>query len=113
SLPALAFLIVPPAWVLLSRRPKVRFWGLVLPPLLGLLSLSLIRAGVLQGTAIEYGAGRWLTDLLAGAQLVMLFALTGLIYHRLGPPESTPAEFLQSRASGSMPWGCAADERRA
>jgi len=113
SLPALAFLIVPPVWILLSRRTKVRFWGLVLPPLLGLLSISLIRAGVLQGTAIEYGAGSWLTQCLYGAQLVVLFALTGLIYHRLGPTESIRAESMQSRASSSMSWGCAADERRA
>ena len=113
SLPALAFLIVPPVCVLLSRRTKVRFWGLVLPPILGLLSVSVIRAGVLQGTAIEYGAGRWLTDFLAGAQLVVLFALTGLIYHRIGPPESMRAESMQSGASGSMSWSCAANERRA
>lgn len=113
SLPALAFLIVPPVWVLLSRRTKVRFWGLVLPPLLGLLSLSLIRAGVLQGTAAEYEVGSWLTAFLAGAQLVMLFALTGLIYHRLGPTKSIRADSIQSGDSGSMAWGCAADERRA
>ncbi len=113
SLPALAFLILPPVWVLLSRRTKVRFWGLVLPPILGLLSVSVIRAGVLQGTAIEYAASRWLTDFLAGAQLVVLFALTGLIYHRIGPPESTGAESMQSGAFGSMSWSCAADERRA
>jgi len=113
SLPALAFLIVPPVWVLLSRRTKVRCWGLVLPPLLGLLSLSLIRAGVLQGTAAEYEVGSWLTAFLAGAQLVMLFALTGLIYHRLGPTKSIRADSIQSGASGSMTWGCAADERRA
>jgi hypothetical protein len=113
SLPALAFLIVPPVWVLLSRRTKVRFWGLVLPPVLGLLSVSVIRAGVLQGTAIEYAAGRWFTDLLAGAQLVVLFALTGLIYQRIGPAEPNRAESVQSGAAGSMSWSCAADERRA
>ncbi len=113
SLPALAFLILPPVWVLLSRRTKVRFWGLVLPPVFGLLGVSAIRAGVLQGTAIEYAAGRWLTDFLAGVQLVVLFALTGLIYHRLGPPEPNRAESVQSGASGSMSWSCAADERRA
>jgi hypothetical protein len=113
SLPALAFLIVPPAWVLLSRCTKVRFWGLVLPPMLGLLSVSVIRAGVLQGTAVEYGAGRWLTDLLAGAQLVVLFALTGLIYHRIAPPESIRAESMQSGAARSVSWSCPADERRA
>lgn len=113
SLPPLVFLIVPPVWVLLSRRTKVRFWGLALPPLLGLLSLSLIRAGVLRGTAVEYEVGSWLTDLLTGTQLVMLFALTGLIYHRLGPTESIRAESMQSTASSSMSWGCAADERRA
>lgn len=113
SLPALAFLIVPPVWVLLSRRTKVRFWGLVLPPILGLLSVSVIRAGVLQGTAIEYGAGRWVTDFLAGAQLVMLFAVTGLIYHRLGPSESIRAECMQSGPPDPMAWGHVADERRA
>lgn len=113
SLPPLVFLIVPPVWVLLSRRTKVRFWGLVLPPLLGLLSLSLIRAGVLQGTAAEYEVGSWFIAFLAGAQLVMLFALTGLIYHRFGPTKSIRADSIQSGASGSMAWGCAADERRA
>ena len=113
SLPALAFLIVPPAWILLSRRTKVRFWGLVLPPLLGLLSLSLIRAGVLQGTAVEYGVGSWLTDFLAGAQLVVLFALTGLIYHRLGPQGAVSVESFNRRASDSMSLGCAANEPRA
>jgi hypothetical protein len=113
SLPALAFLVVPPVWVLLSRRTTVRFWGLVLPPVLGLLSVSVIRAGVLQGTAIEYATGRWLTDFIAGAQLVMLFALTGLIYHRLRPPERNQGEPVQSGASGSMSWSYATDERRA
>lgn len=113
SLPALTFLIVPPAWVLLSRHAKVSFWGLVLPPLLGLLSLSLIRAVVLQGTAIEYGAGRWLTDFLAGAQLVTLFAVTGLVYHRLRPSESIRAECTQSGPPDPMAWGHVADERRA
>jgi hypothetical protein len=113
SLPAVAFLIVPPVWVLLSRRTQVRFWGLVLPPLLGLLSVSVIRAGALQGTAIEYVAGRWLTDFLSGAQLVMLFALTGLIYHRLGPPEPNQDESVGSGVSGSMSWSCATHERRA
>lgn len=113
SLPALAFLIVPPVWILLIRRTKVRFWGLVLPPLLGLLSLSLIRAGVLQGTVAEYEVGSWLTDFLAGAQLVFLFALTGLIYHRLGPQGAASTESFNSTASGSMSLGCLADERRA
>ncbi len=110
ALPALAFLVVPPLWILLGRRTKVRLWGLVLPPLLGLLSISLIRAGVLQGTAIEYGAGSWLTQCLYGAQLVMLFALTGLIYHRIGPPASMRAQSFSGRASGSVSWGCMADE---
>jgi hypothetical protein len=102
SLPALAFLIVPPVWILLSRRTKVRFWGLVLPPLLGLLTVSVIRAGVLQGTAVEYGVGSWLTDFLSGAQLVLLFALTGLIYHRLGPDNAAGAEYLKSQAYDSV-----------
>lgn len=113
ALPALAFLIVPPAWVLLSRQTKARVWGLVLPPLLGLLSLGLIRATALHSTGIGGVAQSSLTLCLGGAQLVALLAVAGLVYHRIGPRGGARAESVGNRTSNSMSSGWAVDERRA
>jgi len=112
-LPALAFLIVPPIWILGCRGAQAKWWGLVLPALIGLVSSSAIRGAVLHGTAIEYGAGSWLTDCLTGAQLLILLTLTGVIYHWIGPRGAVEAESFDHRTSGSMSLGCAANERRA
>jgi hypothetical protein len=112
-LPALAFLIVPPIWVLGCRGAQAKWWGLVLPALVGLVSSSAIRGAVLHGTAIEYGAGSWLTDSLTGAQLLIPLTLTAVIYHWIGPRGAVGAEYFDHSTSGSMSWGRAANERRA
>ena len=112
-LPALAFLIVPPIWVLGCRRAKGRIWGLVLPALIGLVSASVIRGAALQGTAIAYGADSWLRDCLAGAQLLVLLALTAVVYRWIGPRGPAGAEDMDCRTSGSQSLGCVAYEQRA
>jgi hypothetical protein len=96
-LPALTFLIVPPIWVLGCRGAMVRAWGLVLPALVGLLSTSAIRGAALQGTAVAYGLDAWLRDGLAGAQLVLLQALTAVVYHWIGPRGPLRAEHTDGR----------------
>jgi len=113
ALPALAFLIAPPVSVLLSRQTKARFWGLVLPPLLGLLSLWLIRTTALQSTGIEGVAQSSLTHGVGGAQLVALLAVAGLVDHRVGPRRGARAGSINNAASGSISSSWAVDERRA
>jgi len=112
-LPGLAFLIVPPIWVLGCRAAKGQTWGLVLPALLGLVSASVVRGAALQGTAIAYGADSWLRDCLAGAQFLLLLVLTAVVYRWIGPRPAQGAKDMDCRSSGSQSLGCVANEQRA
>ena len=112
-LPALAFLIVPPVWVLGCRGARGRTWGLVLPSLIGLVSAAIVRGAALQGTAVAYGADSWLRDFLSAAEFVLLLALTAVVYRWIGPLGPASAEDMDCRTAGSQSLGCVADEQRA
>ena len=99
SLAALLFLLVSPIWVLRSRSGRGRLWGLLLPPLITVVSSEAILAIVCRGTPGEYWIGWWLTHVLSSAQFIIPVALAAVLYrsierqspaaHRISPKQVT------------------------
>lgn len=83
-LPTVFFLIVTPIWVLHARSTWGRIWGLLLPPLVGLVSSEMIRSIVFQGTPREYSLVMWLLRGTGVMQFVLALALAAVIYHQVG-----------------------------
>jgi hypothetical protein len=83
-LPALLFLLVSPIWVLRSRSVRSRSWGLILSPLVAVVSGEVIRAIVCRATPSEHWIGWWLTHMLSSAQYITPVALAAVMYHWIG-----------------------------
>ncbi len=77
-LPAVFFLIIPPIWVLRAHTTWGRLGGLLLPPLIGLVSGEIIHSIVVRGTAGVYSPGTWFVRGTGIIQYVM--ALVIFIY---------------------------------
>jgi hypothetical protein len=82
ALPALVFLVIAPLWVLRARSTWGRMGGVLLPPLVGLVSGEVIRSVVFLGTPGEYTVGMWLLRGGGALQFVVALALAALIYLR-------------------------------
>ncbi len=82
-LPAVLFLLASPIWVLRSHPAGRRFWGLILPPLIAVVSGELIRALVCRGTPSESWIVWWLKHALSSAQYLLPVALAAVLYHEI------------------------------
>jgi hypothetical protein len=76
----LAFLVVPPTWVLRSERPSARLWGLMLPPGLVLVGSEAMRSVVYPP---GYSAEMWVVRGLGVGQFVLAIAFATVVYRSI------------------------------
>jgi len=81
-LPALCFLIIAPIGVLRARSTWGRIQGLLLPPLIGLITGEIIHSLVVRGTPGTYSPGMWLVRGTGIIQYIM--ALLAILYAQVG-----------------------------
>lgn len=80
-LPALCFLIIAPMWVLRADSTWGRMQGLLLPPLIGLITGEIIHSLVVRGTPGSYSPGMWFVRGTGIIQYIM--ALVVVLYAQL------------------------------
>jgi len=81
-LPAACFLIIAPIWVLRAHSTWGRMQGLLLPPLIGLISGETIHSLVVRGTPGTYSPGMWFVRGTGIIQYVM--ALVVVLFAQVG-----------------------------
>ncbi len=84
-LPALCFLIIAPIWVLRAHSTWGRMQGLLLPPLIGLISGEITHSLVVRGTPGTYSPGMWFVRGTGIIQYVM--ALVVIVCAQVGNGE--------------------------
>ncbi len=101
-IPALGFLIVAPIWVLRSATMRGRVLGLLLPPLVALVSADVVASIALRSTEAAYSANLWFTHGVDTVQLLIALILAAVVYRSVG---------LQGQAPGVLEENVALNER--
>ncbi len=81
-LPALCFLVIAPMWVLRADSTWGRLQGLLLPPLIALITGEIIHSLVVRGTPGTYSPVMWFVRGTAIIQYIM--ALVVIVYAQVG-----------------------------
>jgi hypothetical protein len=83
-LPALCFLVVAPTWVFRSSLMRGRILGLLLPPLVALISTDVIASIALRSTEAAYSVNFWFAHGIDTVQLLIALILAAVVYHSAG-----------------------------
>ncbi len=83
-LPALCFLVVAPIWMFRAPSTRGRVQGLLLPPLVALVSIDVLASIALRSTEAAYSINSWFAHGVDTVQLLIALVLAVVVYHSSG-----------------------------
>jgi hypothetical protein len=95
-IPALGFLVATPLWAFRSSSMPGRVLGLLLPPLVALVSTDVVASIALRSTEAAYSVNLWFTHGVDTVQLLMALILAAVVYHSVEHQGQIPSSTSQA-----------------